>query len=66
MGADTAKHYQWYPFHNFGHYELAQESGARIKPCSPVITGRALKKFGRKAKQMRFTAAFHLSGVPIT
>jgi len=23
MGADTARHYQWYPFHNFGHYELA-------------------------------------------
>ncbi len=23
MGADTAVHYQWYPFHNFGHYELA-------------------------------------------
>ncbi|MCK5033335.1 MAG: glycoside hydrolase family 9 protein, partial [Calditrichia bacterium] len=24
MGADTARHYQWYPFFNFGHYELAQ------------------------------------------
>ncbi len=24
MGADTAKHYQWYPFHNMGHYELAK------------------------------------------
>lgn len=23
IGADTARHYQWYPFHNFGHYELA-------------------------------------------
>src|SRR5690606_25444713 len=22
LGADTARHYQWYPFHNFGHYEL--------------------------------------------
>ncbi len=26
LGADTAKHYQWYPFHNFGHYELAAGS----------------------------------------
>lgn len=26
MGADTARHYQWYPFHNFGHYELARKS----------------------------------------
>lgn len=23
MISDTARHYQWYPFHNFGHYELA-------------------------------------------
>ncbi len=28
MGADTARHYQWYPFHNFGHYELAAASPA--------------------------------------
>jgi peptidoglycan/xylan/chitin deacetylase (PgdA/CDA1 family) len=26
MGADTARHYQWYPFHNFGHYELAKKA----------------------------------------
>ncbi|NWF49768.1 MAG: glycoside hydrolase family 9 protein [Ignavibacteriaceae bacterium] len=25
MGADTAKHYEWYPFVNLGHYWLAQE-----------------------------------------
>ncbi len=31
MGADTANHYQWYPFHNFGHYELAKNAGARQK-----------------------------------
>jgi endoglucanase len=29
MGADTARHYQWYPFHNFGHYELAQKSSGK-------------------------------------
>ncbi len=30
MGQDTAHHYQWYPWHNFGHYEvwrLADEAG---------------------------------------
>ncbi|HEU4552929.1 MAG TPA: glycoside hydrolase family 9 protein [Chitinophaga sp.] len=31
MGADTARHYQWYPFHNFGHYELATQSPALQK-----------------------------------
>jgi endoglucanase len=25
MGADTASHYQWYPFLNLGHYELAKQ-----------------------------------------
>jgi hypothetical protein len=30
MGQDTAHHYQWYPWHNFGHYEvwrLADDAG---------------------------------------
>jgi hypothetical protein len=30
MGRDTARHYQWYPWHNYGHYEvwrLADEPG---------------------------------------
>ncbi|MGH7662915.1 MAG: glycoside hydrolase family 9 protein [Gemmatimonadaceae bacterium] len=28
MGADTARHYQWYPWHNNGHHELWREGGA--------------------------------------
>ena len=32
LGADTAKHYQWYPFINLGHYELAKRlKGAERK-----------------------------------
>ena len=32
MGADSARHYQWYPFINIGHYELAdQAAGAERK-----------------------------------
>lgn len=27
MGADTASHYQWYPFHNAGHYETWRRAG---------------------------------------
>lgn len=30
MGADTAKHYQWYPFVNAGHYELLKHLKAGI------------------------------------
>jgi endoglucanase len=29
LGADTAKHYQWYPFINLGHYELAKQLKSR-------------------------------------
>jgi len=30
MGADTARHYQWYPFINLGHYELSRISGNKL------------------------------------
>jgi len=26
MGADTASHYQWYPFHNIGHFEASRRT----------------------------------------
>lgn len=29
MGADSARHYQWYPFVNLGHYFLASRPGRR-------------------------------------
>jgi hypothetical protein len=28
MGADTARHYQWYPWHNNGHYAMWRTGGA--------------------------------------
>lgn len=31
LGSDTAKHYQWYPFINAGHYELAKEMEGKKK-----------------------------------
>ncbi len=30
MGADSARHYQWYPFMNMGHYLLAKEGGKNL------------------------------------
>ncbi len=30
MGADSARHYQWYPFMNMGHYHLAKEAGGKV------------------------------------
>ena len=31
MGADTARHYEWYPFMNMGHYRLAAASRGRVR-----------------------------------
>ena len=31
MGADTARHYQWFPWHNNGHYELWRSGDAAAK-----------------------------------
>ena len=31
MGADSARHYQWYPFMNMGHYHLAKLGNERVK-----------------------------------
>ncbi len=31
MGADTAEHYAWYPFLNFGHYELWRTGDAAVR-----------------------------------
>ena len=30
MGADSARHYQWYPFMNMGHYHLAKNGNERV------------------------------------
>lgn len=31
MGADSARHYQWYPFMNMGHYHLAKAGSSRVR-----------------------------------
>ncbi|MDR3711413.1 MAG: glycoside hydrolase family 9 protein [Puia sp.] len=53
MGADTANHYQWYPFLNFGHYELAVkgDSAKRAELAGYYRQGieRVWKKAGNNA-----------------
>ncbi len=54
LGTDTAKHYQWYPFINIGHYELAKQlKGAR----RDTIIGyyrQGIQKVWNKAKENAF------------
>ena len=54
LGDDTAKHYQWYPFINLGHYELANQlSGAQPS----TIVGyykEGIEKVSNKARTNAF------------
>jgi hypothetical protein len=54
IGADTAVHYQWYPFHNFGHYELAKvtSDSEKKKLISYYKTG--IEKVWSKARANAF------------
>jgi endoglucanase len=54
LGADTAKHYQWYPFINLGHYELAKQLKGvqRTELINYYKTG--IEKVWQKAKQNAF------------
>ncbi|MEO5682764.1 MAG: glycoside hydrolase family 9 protein [Chitinophagaceae bacterium] len=54
MGADTAKHYQWYPFHNFGHYELAKSTDAPNKALLISYYKEGIDRVWKKAKQNAF------------
>lgn len=54
IGADTAVHYQWYPFHNFGHYELAivSDKNNRIQLIRYYKEG--IEKVWKKASKNAF------------
>jgi endoglucanase len=54
MGADTAKHYQWYPFHNFGHYELATKSDEGEKQALTGYYKEGIERVWKKAKNNGF------------
>ncbi|PYP61337.1 MAG: hypothetical protein DMD37_13925 [Gemmatimonadetes bacterium] len=42
MGQDTARHYQWYPWHNNGHYEIWRAAGG------PDSAGRVVAEYYRR------------------
>ena len=54
MGADTARHYQWYPFHNFGHYELAVKSESANKAKLISYYKEGIEKVWAKSKGNAF------------
>ena len=54
MGADTAKHYQWYPFHNFGHYELAKNADVKTKAELISYYKEGIERVWKKADKNAF------------
>jgi endoglucanase len=54
LGADTAKHYQWYPFINLGHYELAKQLKGKERDTIVGYYEEGIQRVWNKAKQNAF------------
>ncbi|HUQ66399.1 MAG TPA: glycoside hydrolase family 9 protein [Flavitalea sp.] len=54
LGADTAKHYQWYPFINVGHYELAKSLKDKRRDTVIAFYKLGIEKVWKKAKNNAF------------
>ncbi|MBL7700486.1 MAG: glycoside hydrolase family 9 protein [Chitinophagaceae bacterium] len=54
LGADTAFHYQWYPFINVGHYELAKALTGERKNTVIGYYKEGIEKVWSKAKNNAF------------
>ena len=57
LGADTAKHYQWYPFINIGHYELAKQLKGKQRDTIIRYYKEGIQRVWNKAKQNAFYRA---------
>ena len=49
MGADTAKHYEWYPWHNNGHYEIWRNANAADRKIVAEYYRKGLAKVAARA-----------------
>lgn len=54
LGADTANHYQWYPFINLGHYELAKQLKGKQRDTIVGFYKEGIQKVWSKAKANAF------------
>ena len=54
LGADTAKHYQWYPFINIGHYELAKQLKGKPRDTITGYYKTGIEKVWNIAKSNAF------------
>ena len=59
LGKDTASHYQWYPFINVGHYELAKQAVGSMRKSVVQFYKDGIESVYKKAGKNAF-----LRGVP--
>lgn len=59
MGADSARHYQWYPFMNMGHYLLAKSGNKRLSDEFIRNMRTGIQRTFEKAQHSPF-----LNGIP--
>jgi endoglucanase len=59
LGADTARHYQWYPFINMGHFELAKQLPEKERKELMGYYKQGIDRVWQKARQNAF-----YSGIP--
>ncbi|MBI9072245.1 MAG: glycoside hydrolase family 9 protein [Melioribacteraceae bacterium] len=59
MGADTARHYQWYPFVNLGHYHLSKVEDEKSSSLFKSHLIKGLQKIYDRGKDNAF-----INGVP--
>jgi endoglucanase len=50
MGADTARHYQWYPWHNAGHFEIWRVAPPAVQRTMAAYYRRGLEAVVRRAQ----------------
>jgi endoglucanase len=54
LGTDTARHYQWYPFINAGHYELAKQLPAKERKELLSYYKQGIDRVWHKARENAF------------
>ncbi len=54
LGKDTASHYQWYPFINLGHFELAKQLKGKQRDTIIQFYKKGIEAVWQKAKQNAF------------
>jgi peptidoglycan/xylan/chitin deacetylase (PgdA/CDA1 family) len=59
LGKDTARHYQWYPFVNIGHYELAKAGDPKKGNTALSLQKQGIERVWAKARGNAF-----LRGIP--